>query len=44
MNYELLIGEDVLPEKELLGKATTIKSFKNSALGSEMKIQTEIAK
>ena len=44
MNYELLTGEDVLPEKELLGKATQIKSIKNSPLGKEMKIQTDIAK
>ena len=42
--YELLTGEDVLPENDLLGKAGTIKRFKYLPLDSEMKTQTGISK
>ena len=42
--YELLTGEDVLPEKGLPEKAATIKRFEYSPLGSELKRQTDIAK
>ena len=31
-NYKLLTGEDVLPEKGLVGKAATIKGFEYSPL------------
>ena len=37
-------NEDVLPEKDLLEKAATIKRFEYLALGSELKTQTDIAK
>ena len=37
-------GEDVLPEKDLLEKAATIKRFEYLMLGSELKKQTEIPK
>ena len=36
--YELLTGKDVLPEKDLLKKAATIKRFEFVPLGSELKI------
>ena len=43
--YEFLTGEDVLSEKELLKGAATIKRFKYSLLGSELKKkQTYIVK
>ena len=35
-------GEDTLPEKDLLGKAATIKGFEYYRLGSECKNQTDI--
>ena len=35
--YEFLTGEDVLPENDLLEKATTTKRFECSPLGSELK-------
>ena len=35
--------KDVLPERELLEKVTTIKRFEFSLLGSELKKQTGIA-
>ena len=38
-----LTGKAVFPEKELLEKASTIKRFENSPLGSELKKQTDIA-
>ena len=41
--YEFLNGKDVLPEKDLLDKAATIKRFEYSPLGSELKKQTDIA-
>ena len=31
--YEFLTGKDILPEKDLLEKAATIKRFKYSLLG-----------
>ena len=42
--HEFLTGKDVLPEKDFLEKAATIKTFEYSALGSELKKQTDIAK
>ena len=42
--YEFLSGKDVLPEKDLLDKATTIKRFEYSPLGTELKKQTGITK
>ena len=33
--YEVLTGEDILPEKELLQKAATIKRFEYLPLGGE---------
>ena len=41
--YKFLIGKDVLPEKDLLERATTIKRFEYSPLGWELKKQTDIA-
>ena len=38
-----MTGEEVVPEKGLLEKATTIKRFEYSLLGSELKKQTNIA-
>ena len=42
--HEFLTGKDVFPEKDFLEKAATIKTFEYSALGSELKKQTDIAK
>ena len=42
--YEFLNGKDVLPEKDLLGKAVTVKIFECSLLGKGLKAQTDIAK
>ena len=42
--YELLTDKDVLPEKYLLEKATTMKRFEYSSLGKELNAQTDIAK
>ena len=42
--YELLTDKDVLPEKYLLEKATTMKRFDYSSLGKELNAQTDIAK
>ena len=39
--YEFLTGKDVLPEKDLLEKAATIKRFEYSLLGKELKAQTD---
>ena len=36
--YEFLTSKDVLPEKELLEKAATIKRFEYSILSKELKI------
>ena len=41
---EFLTGKDVLPEKDLLEKAATIKYFEYSLLDSQLKKQTDIAK
>ena len=38
-----LIGKDVLPGKDLLGKAAAIKSFEYSPLGKELIKQTSFA-
>ena len=42
--HEFLTGKDVLPEKDLLEKAATMKRFEYSPLGKELKAQTDIAK
>ena len=42
--YEFLTGNDVLPEKDLLEKAATMKRFEYLLLGKELKAQTDIAK
>ena len=42
--HEFLTGKDVLPEKDLLVKAATMKKFKYSPLGKELKAQTDIPK
>ena len=42
--YGFLTGKDVLPKKDLLEKAATIKRFECSPLGKELKAQTDIAK
>ena len=39
-----MTGKDVLPEKDLLEKASTMKRFEYSPLGKEIKIQTDMAK
>ena len=43
-NYKILTDEGVLLEKGLLKKAATIKIFEYSALGSDLKKQTSIAR
>ena len=40
--YEFLTGKDVLPEKDLLAKAATLKRFEYSPLGKELKKQTSV--
>ena len=42
--YDFLTRKDVLPEKELLGKADAINRFEYSLLAKELKPQTDIAK
>ena len=42
--YEFLTDKDVLPAKDLLEKAATMKRFEYSPLGKELKAQTDIAK
>ena len=42
--YDFLTSEFVLPEKDLLEKAATIKRFDYSPLGSELKKPTDIVK
>ena len=42
--YEFLTGKDVLPEKNLLEKAATMKKFEYSLLGKELKAQTDTAR
>ena len=39
-----MTGKDVLPEKDLLEKASTMKRFEYSPLGKEIKTQTDMAK
>ena len=39
-----MTGKDVLPEKDLLGNAVTMKRFKYSLIGKELKVQTNIGK
>ena len=38
-----MTGKDVLPEKDLLEKAATIKRFEYSLLGKELKKKTKVA-
>ena len=38
--YKFLTGKDILPEKDLLEKAATMKRFEYSPLGKELKAQT----
>ena len=40
--YEFLNGKDVLSEKNLLEKSSTIKRFEYSLLGKELNVQTDI--
>ena len=42
--YEFLNGKDVLPEKDMIGKAATIKSFEYSPLGKAFEKQTNVIK
>ena len=42
--HEFLTANDVLPENDLLEKASTMKRFEYSLLGKEFKAQTDIAK
>ena len=42
--YEFLTSKDVLPGKELLEKAATMKRFEYSPLDNELKAQTGVAK
>ena len=44
IKYEFLPGEDVLPKKDLLEKAATMKTFEYSPLGKELKAQTDYCK
>ena len=43
IKFEFLTGEDVLPEKDLLEKAATMKRFEYSSLGKDLKKQTSVA-
>ena len=43
IKFEFLTGEDVLPEKDLLEKAATMKRFEYSSLGKDLKKQTSAA-
>ena len=42
--YEFLTGNGILPEKTLLEKAVTIKTFEYSKSGSELEKQIDIGK
>ena len=42
--YEFFTSKDVLPGKELLEKAATMKRFEYSPLDKELKARTDIAK
>ena len=44
IKYKFLPGEDVLPKKDLLEKAATMKTFEYSPLGKELKAQTNYCK
>ena len=39
-----MTGKDVLPDKELLEKAATMKIFEYSSIGKKLKPQTDITK
>ena len=41
--YEFLIGKDVLPKKDLLEKAATIKRFEYLPLAKKLKKETSVA-
>ena len=41
--YEFLTGKDVLPKKDLLEKAATMKRFEYSPLGKELKKKNSVA-
>ena len=41
--YGFLTGKDVLPEKDFLEKAATMKIFEYSPLGKELKKQSSVA-
>ena len=41
--YKFLASKDVLPEKDVLGKAAGIKRFEYSAIGKELKKQNSVA-
>ena len=43
IKYKFLARKDVLPEKNMLEKAVTIRRFEYSTLGSELKKQTDVA-
>ena len=40
--YEFLTGKDILPEKDLLEKAVTLKRFEYSPSGKEWNAQIDI--
>lgn len=44
IKYKFLAGKDVLPEKDVLEKAVTIRRFEYSTLGSELKKQYKLLK
>ena len=41
--YQFLTGKDILPEKDLLERATALKKFEYSPLSKELKKQTSAA-
>ena len=43
VTMKFLTDKDVLPEKELLEKATVWKRFEYSPLGKDLKAQTSVA-
>ena len=44
IKYEFLTSKDVLPEKDLLEKASALKRLEYLPLGKELKARTNIAK
>ena len=42
--YEFLTGKYVLPEKDMLEKAATMKRFECPLLGKKLKAQTDVVK